>query len=323
MKIWSRVVDAIARDGACAVVTIADVRGSAPREAGARMLVLDAGGFHGTIGGGTLEWEAIASARKAMKKGRASARLIRQALGPELGQCCGGSVRLLFEVFDEDKLGEAQTLAEREHAGPFTTEGLITSDGIRRKIIDVAGSSPHSESASLELPDRLTEHFGQSPQSVVLFGAGHVGRALMMSLAPLPFEVVWVDQREDAFPPVMPANIVPRCRDDVSEELENAPDGSFVVVMTHSHGLDLDIVHAALSANRFGYVGLIGSATKRARFEHRLRDAGVADTQIAQLICPIGIEGITTKEPAGIAVSVAAQLLACSENNLIGKSRGV
>ncbi len=96
MRIWSSVADAIARDGCCAVVTIADVRGSAPREAGARLLVLKGGGFHGTIGGGALEWEAIASARQAMKEGRASARLVRQALGPELGQCCGGSVRLLF-----------------------------------------------------------------------------------------------------------------------------------------------------------------------------------------------------------------------------------
>ena len=325
MRIWSRVADAIARDGTCTVVTIADVRGSAPREAGARMVVHDDGGFHGTIGGGTLEWEAISRARRMMKERRASVRLVRQALGPELGQCCGGSVRLLFEVFDEDRIGEARALAERERDGPFVTEGRITSDGIHRKILDRRSDddSRFSHSASLELPDRLTERFGQSSRKVVLFGAGHVGRALMMSLAPLPFDVVWVDQREDAFPPVTPANIVPRCRDDVTHELANAPDGSFVVVMTHSHGLDLEIVHAALTANRFGYVGLIGSATKRARFEHRLRDAGVGVAQISKLICPIGIEGINSKEPAGIAVSVAAQLLAYCENSLIGKSRGV
>ncbi len=220
---------------------------------------------------------------------------------------------------------QARALAARERDGPFMTEGRITRDGIHRKILDPTNDngSRHPQAASLELPDRLTERFGQLPQSVVLFGAGHVGRALMMSLAPLPFDVVWVDQREDAFPPVMPASVVARCRDDVTQELASAPDGSFVVVMTHSHALDLDIVHAALTANRFGYVGLIGSATKRARFEHRLREAGVEDAQIEELICPIGIEGINTKEPAGIAVSVAAQLLAYGDGERIGKSRCV
>ena len=319
MQIWSNIVEAINRDGSCTLVSVADVRGSAPREAGARLLVLKSGDFHGTIGGGALEWEAIASARQAMTQGQASTRLTRQALGPELGQCCGGSVRLLFEVFDASRLSETRALARREREGPFTTRGQITRDGLHRTILDESDETLNP--ARLVLPDQLTERFGLSRRTVILFGAGHVGRALMMSLAPLPFEIVWVDQREQAFPPVVPASVVPRRRDQVTHELGSAPDGAFVVVMTHSHAADLEIVHAALVADRFGFVGLIGSATKRARFVHRLRESGVTEPQIGNLICPIGIEGINSKEPAGIAVSVAAQLMAHNEENRLRKMK--
>jgi xanthine dehydrogenase accessory factor len=95
--------------------------------------------------------------------------------------------------------------------------------------------------------------------------------------------------------------------------LTGAPDGSFVEVMTHSHALDLQIVEEALGAGRFGYVGLIGSATKRARFEKRMREAGLPGEAIESLVCPIGIAGIRSKRPAAIAAAVAVQLLARDE----------
>ena len=131
----------------------------------------------------------------------------------------------------------------------------------------------------------------------------------MLALAPLPFDLTWIDERENAFPAAMPAGVRPLRSADPAGELVRAPDGAFVVVMTHSHPRDLAIVHAALAAGRFGYVGLIGSASKRARFTRRLRDAGVGEGRIAELVCPIGVAGIGSKLPAAIAAGVAVQLL--------------
>ena len=134
----------------------------------------------------------------------------------------------------------------------------------------------------------IVERFRDPRRPVWLFGAGHVGRALMLALAPLPFDVAWIDERADAFPAAMPANVRSVHSADPTGEVARAPDGALIVVMTHSHARDLAVVHAALAAGRFGYVGLIGSASKRARFTRRLRQAGVPEACIAKLVCPIG-----------------------------------
>ena len=155
----------------------------------------------------------------------------------------------------------------------------------------------------------LTEAFGDDRRPLVLFGAGHVGRALVLALAPLPFAVTWVDPRPDAFPAHVPANVTLRHLAEPAEMLAAMPMGSFVLVMSHSHQLDLALVHAALADARFAHVGLIGSRTKRARFEKRLAEAGVAPERIAELVCPIGIGGIRSKAPAVIAAATVAELL--------------
>ena len=142
-----------------------------------------------------------------------------------------------------------------------------------------------------------------------LFGAGHVGRALTLALAPLPFEVHWIDSRLEAFPERAPGNARLIHSQDPPAELAAAPDGALVLIMTHSHPLDLAIVGEALRQDRFAYVGLIGSATKRARFESQMRAAGLPEESLAKMICPIGVPGIPGKEPAVIAAAVAAQLL--------------
>lgn len=306
MQIWSTIAKAVARHGSCAAVTVVDVRGSAPRETGARMVVLADGGFYGTIGGGSLEWNAIAGAREALAQPRSAAVITRVALGPTLGQCCGGSVRLLTEVFRAERMEEVDAFVNHEARGAFVTHGKIAPHAVRRKlqtqdVSDVGG-------AVLEGSTHLIERFGEQRRCVYLFGAGHVGRALMLTLAPLPFDIVWIDQRRDEFPSVVPANVRALNVEHVVGALSEAPAGSFILVMTHSHALDLEIVHSALTADRFDYVGLIGSQTKRARFVHRLRAAGVAEARISALVCPIGIEGIRSKRPAAIALSVAAQL---------------
>jgi len=161
------------------------------------------------------------------------------------------------------------------------------------------------------------ENFEEVPTSLLLFGAGHVGRALVLALAPLPFTVRWIDPRRDMFPAVMPANVTPIASATPVEEIDAADKDAFVLIMTHSHALDFDIVTRALAAGRFPYVGLIGSATKRARFEHRLADLGLSQEKIARLVCPIGIDAIEGKLPAVIAASTVAQLLIVRERTRI------
>ena len=297
MKVWAHIVAALEANEPCAMVSVWRIEGSAPREAGAR-LVLTRKGFHGTIGGGALEWRALAEAQKKMTRGRSLSRTIH-ALGPELGQCCGGRVELLTEVFDATALDAARTLAIAESLGAFATESRLQSDHVLRIITPVPGHGS----------DIMVEHFGEERRSLYLFGAGHVGHALVLALAPLPFAIRWIDPRPDAFPAAMPGNVVPVAASDPVAELSEAPAGAFALIMTHSHALDLAITESALRDERFPYVGLIGSATKRARFLGRLRQAGIPDERFAAFKCPIGLAGIRSKEPAVIAASAVAELL--------------
>src|SRR5581483_12098851 len=135
----------------------------------------------------------------------------------------------------------------------------------------------------------------------------------VLALAPLPFAVTWIDPRPDAFPAMAPANVTLRQADDPAAALQAAPDGAFVLIMSHSHQLDLALTVAALADPRFPYVGLIGSKTKRARFERRVAEAGVPAERLAALVCPIGVPGVRSKLPAAIAAATAAQLLAYDE----------
>jgi len=280
-RVWQQIASALARDGSCALVSVVATQGSAPRDAGAHMVVTPMG-YHGTIGGGTLEWQAMAQAQALMERGPA-ARLTTHALGPDMGQCCGGRVTLMTEAFSSAQLGEAQALAAREAEG----EVEITRNGVML-------------------------HFGGSTRAILLFGAGHVGRALVMAMAPLPCAVRWIDPRPNAFPAVVPSNVTLSDSDPVMEAAA-APEDSFVFIMSHSHALDLAITDAALRNPHVVRTGLIGSATKRARFEHRLKAAGVPEDRISALICPIGVPGIAGKEPAVIAAATAAQILVLDE----------
>ena len=308
MKVWAYIVKALEAGEPCAMVSVLRVEGSAPREVGAR-LVLTGRGFHGTIGGGALEWRALAEAQKKMKGGR-SLTTSTHALGPELGQCCGGRVELLTEVFDGTSLDEARKLATAESLGAFVTESHLHSDHVARNI----------PIAPVRDSDVMIEHFGETRRPLYLFGAGHVGRALALALAPLPFAIRWIDPRPDAFPTAMPANVDPVKAANPVVELETAPPGTFLLVMTHSHALDLAIVDQALRDERFPYVGLIGSASKRARFLSRLRQANIAEERLAAFKCPIGLPGITSKEPAIIAAATVTELLERDEMLRTGRN---
>ncbi|WP_373503352.1 xanthine dehydrogenase accessory protein XdhC [Aestuariivirga sp.] len=285
MKVWPLIERALVAHGTCAMVSVVKAEGSVPREQGARMVVTPEG-FHGTIGGGTLEWRALAAAQSLLEKPRAT-KIIKQSLGPDLGQCCGGRVVLAVESFERTDLIRVQELAAREEQGPFMLRGRIAG-------LDV------------------TESFGEQRRNVLVFGAGHVGRALVLALASLPFDVTWADPRPESFPSAAPSNVTIRHGDPL-DAVAAAPPGSLAFVMSHSHALDLQIVDAALRNPNFAHVAVIGSATKRARFEKRLRDAGVEAERVAGLICPIGIGGIRSKLAAAIAVATAAQIITLDE----------
>jgi xanthine dehydrogenase accessory factor len=324
MSVWPTIERFVAEHGAAALVTLAQAQGSSPREVGARMVVAPDGAFTGTIGGGALEWGALAEAQAllARRDGPAVARLDR-ALGPDLGQCCGGRVLLTIERFGMGDRASLAPLAEAEQNGVLTTIGTVGNDG--RLVRRAADARPSGSAYDVQEDGRVIERFGEEPTGFYLFGAGHVGRALVTALAPLPFAVTWMDGRPGAIPEVFPPNVTAIHDGDPAGLLARAPDGAFVAVMTHSHALDLDLVIAALQANRFPYVGLIGSATKRARFTSAMQKMGMATDVVDRLVCPIGLTTIRDKAPAAIAASVAAQVLmareAASSVNKVGATK--
>lgn len=307
MEVWPRIKAMVEAHGACALVSLVAARGSTPREAGVRMIVRPDGAFHGTIGGGALEWQALAKAQAVLARGERSVVIIDQALGPDLGQCCGGHVRLAIEAFDADDLDDIAMLAAAERAGPFAVVTRRHAGGrmIRRIVDPQAGPGP-------VIAGQQIEHFGERLATILLFGAGHVGRALVLALAPLPFHVVWCDERPGAFPGSIPGHVAPTAG-PAQAVLAEAGAGAQVLVMTHSHQLDLDIVAAALVHPGVAGVGLIGSATKKARFVRRLAEMGVPAARIHALRCPVGLAGITGKEPAVIAAAIAAECLMLRE----------
>jgi xanthine dehydrogenase accessory factor len=312
MRAFRRLVDAIEAEGSAALVTLARVEGSSPREAGTRMVVRPSGGFHGTVGGGALEFAALEAANEALRRGRGPARRRSLALGPELGQCCGGRVEWRIETFDKRDLNDLSPLAIAEVGGASATlSARLEPDG---RVQRTLGSGVSERRLARLAEESWTEPLGLLVRAVYLFGAGHVGRALALALAPLPFAVRWIDPRRDAFPTHAPVNVTLIHAPEPPAELVSAPDSALVVVMTHSHALDLEIVAEALRVERFGYVGLIGSATKRARFLSQMRAAGRTEVQLARLVCPIGVPGLESKDPAVIAASTAAQLLIVSES---------
>lgn len=338
------------------LVTVAIVEGSGPREPGARMLVT-ARGQHDTIGGGHLELCAVQLAREMLqeaaierKSGVASAsayhvfsaaapaaRLERYALGPTLGQCCGGVVYLAFELVGPELAAVLAGLRARQREDNWRVSAidgapvalLLGADDAR-----VCGPSAPSSGAAVAAPaiDRqrgthvLRDADGRrwlvdpclAPRAhLVLFGAGHVGAAIVRLLGELPCTVTWVDEREDMFPAGLPANVAVEATDLPEACVAAAPANASYLVMTHSHALDQRLTAAILSRQQVGWFGLIGSHTKRVQFERRMAARGIPQDRIDNMVCPIGLPGISSKLPAAIAASVCAQLLMVWERQQI------
>ncbi|MTH97140.1 xanthine dehydrogenase accessory protein XdhC [Roseibium sp. RKSG952] len=323
MRVWGHIAQTLETGNACALVTVAAIKGSTPRETGARMVVRADGGFFGTIGGGTLEFEAIRWAQKALEDAKAGLFQKTVSLGPDLGQCCGGRVDVAIEVISVSQINQTRKLAAMEAGGSgFSTIAKVV-DG--QPLVRSIHPDTRPDLFHLTQDGQLSETFGDARQPVYLFGAGHVGKAVVLALAPLPFSVSWIDSRADVFPAAVPPNTRKIASDRPAEELMNAPDGAFIVVMTHSHALDEEIISTALKSQRFGYCGVIGSATKRARFRKRLKTRGLSDPVLEAMVCPIGVSDIKSKHPAAIAAGIAVDLLHRNEaaHQQNGASKGV
>ncbi|MFT4769003.1 MAG: xanthine dehydrogenase accessory factor [Glaciecola sp.] len=244
---WVRAYESL--DRAYVIITMLGVRGSTPRASGTKMVV-STQDFHGTIGGGELEFQALQRAQNMLTDARAGQWVENFPLGEKLGQCCGGSTSLLFE------------------------------------------------------------HFVPVSQSVYLFGAGHVGRALAPLLATLPLKIHWIDARTQEFPDILPTGINALHPDEPLDIIKRAIPGSYYLIMTHQHPLDYALMEAALRRGDAAYVGVIGSQSKWRRFKLRLQHRGFKETALANVHCPIGLSAVPGKRPAEIAVSVAAELIA-------------
>jgi xanthine dehydrogenase accessory factor len=238
------------REEPCVLVVVTAVKGSAPREPGARMIVARGDLVHGTIGGGNLEKLALERAAALLADEGARSTSVDFPLAEAAGQCCGGSVTLFFEPYRWRR------------------------------------------------------------PTIAIFGAGHVGQALA-GLAPwLKARVLLIDGREeDELRPRVPRErpYELRCVGAPEVEIDELPPDALVLVMTHSHALDLELVARALSRGAFPYLGLIGSERKWARFGKRLLARGFSPEQLARVRCPIGATR-TSKDPAAIALSTAAEL---------------
>jgi xanthine dehydrogenase accessory factor len=317
----------LAHGDAVVLVTVARAEGSAPREAGTKMIVTREAAKH-TIGGGHLEWKAIETARQVLRDGMRmphTRRLERFALGPSLGQCCGGAVVLAFERLDVGDLGWVTSLAKRVAAGQSTVRSV--SFGPAPDAVMLSDPEPGVESADCLLWDGagfddssalLTETIAPRDFAVVLFGAGHVGAALVRVLGTLPCHVRWVDERDAQFPApntLQADNVTIDANDAPDEAVDHAAPNTYFIVMTHDHQRDLALAERILQRGDFAFFGMIGSHSKRKQFEHRLAARGLDPARIARMQCPLGVEGIEDKSPEIIAISAAAQVLRAVEAN--------
>jgi len=338
---WFNQLHALLAQESCVLVSLIQIMGSAPRESGCRMIITT-DSTAGSIGGGNLEYTAIAEARQLLAEAEGSVQQLQVfGLGPALNQCCGGAVNLNFERIPAGKVGWLDELIDAQ------SESL---PAILLTAVDTAAPLHHVLKADSERPTELPEPIWQAAVKLMqpgnsrtggsahssflaietesgtwwleriedqrpelfLFGAGHVGQEVARMLRGLPFKPSWIDQREGIFPQTA-ADYCTLISSDPLAVVANARTDSLFVVMTHSHELDEAICRAVLQRQAtdwsFRWLGLIGSDTKRKRFIHRLKRSGVSDEQLQRLVCPIGLSGIHGKQPVTIALSLLAQLM--------------
>jgi xanthine dehydrogenase accessory factor len=329
MNEWiAELADQTAAGERVVLVTVAGIRGSAPREVGAKMIVT-ASETIGTIGGGQLEYQCTRLACE-MLDGDGQPSLRKFPLGSAMGQCCGGVVDVLFEpvagglpawLRDLHALhGQHVPAVIATRIGGESQKCVITADntfGVSADRIgfDVLGRARDGLGTG-RLEHRCGDWFLElviaSDLNIAVFGAGHVGAAVVQTLSMLDCNIRWVDSRRNIFRHT-PANVLAIETADPALEVAALPPGSCFLVMTHSHALDFEICDRILRRGDAAYCGLIGSLPKRRRFEKRYRAQGLSDVALAALICPIGIAGISGKKPAEIALAASAEVLQAHE----------
>jgi len=317
---WPRAAArAVRRDGAVVRVVVANVKGSSPRDVGTAMLV-ERSRILGTIGGGHLEWVAIEAARALLEDTQVTAAQVEElVLGTQLAQCCGGVVELWIERYTRSDLAFLAAV-ERASRDPSAVISMTLAEGrLERRLLRGGARRPRLVRArdSIVWHEPIAAHLPE----VWIYGAGHVGQALVRVLAELPLHVTWIDSRDALLPHDVPYSVRTLHADDPRTTLADAPPGTCFVVMTHSHPLDYDLCRAILARGDQRWVGVIGSHSKGARFRSRLAREGVSPGAIERLVCPIGIADVQSKEPGAIAVAVAAQLLAICEPRSQGEEK--
>ena len=322
--------DLCAANEPAVLVTVAGIRGSAPREIGAKMIVTPTETI-GTIGGGQLEYQCTRVAVGLFDDAEMSLRSF--PLGSSMGQCCGGVVEMLFEPLAAGMPGWLRDLralhGQRVPAVVATrisrsapAKAVVTADAVfgvegqqvETELVDGARAVLSGERKAARELQLFFEPVIVPDLNIAVFGAGHVGTAVVKALADLDCNIRWVDSRRDIFRRV-PANVRAIETADPPLEVAAMPAGAFYLVMTHSHSLDFEICDRILRRDDARYCGLIGSVTKRRRFEKRYRQQGMPAALIDQLTCPIGVDGISGKKPAEIAVAAAAQVLKLYEQS--------
>ncbi|THD62349.1 xanthine dehydrogenase accessory protein XdhC [Phenylobacterium sp.] len=316
MSEWiAEALGAVTRGEALAMATVVGAQGSTPREIGARMLVWP-DRFTGTIGGGSLERQALDQARKLLFQDARRHALQDYPLGPLLGQCCGGRVRLLVERIDAESLVWLSDAALAcDQGAPFRLQADIDGGALQRSVQPAAAEDPADNSPRIPIPDvrSLSEAITPKKPRLVIFGAGHVGQAVARAFGPLPFHLDWLASREDLRPEADGTHATIMAEAELEARVAAAAPGTLFAIFTHSHDLDFRLTRAVLAKGDQSYLGLIGSHTKRTRFERRLRDEGFGDADLARLTCPIGIPSLKSKAPAVIAIALAAELLQLTE----------
>ncbi len=310
--------DLAMRDERCVIVFVTDHQGSTPREKGTWVLVSEQKCL-GTLGGGEVERMAIGEALDLLAGYKDWRRCDQKfQLGPDLGQCCGGSITTLYEPID------STSVAWLADAGGLETQGYILFPVLEPDAIPrvMAG----------DIPENLSETGGiyllplvDNRPLVVLYGGGHVGRAIAVMAAQLPIRLEVVDEREEALVEIPPAgNVITTHRDNPPSHAKDLKGADAVLIMTHNHGLDYRLCQMLLGKPGLSYLGLIGSATKAARFCSGLSKEGFNADEIAHLTCPIGSAGPSGKEPGVIAMAACSEImlvLRSAEINALGKSK--
>ena len=348
MNSWLKPVKtAIALNNSFVLLTIISTKGSTPCSKGDKIVFSGAESVFGSIGGGNLEFKALSFAEELLSLNSNGTYLKKYPLGATLGQCCGGYVNVMFESFIQSDATNlwietvsnllqdnadfiVATIVDSNSEIEFSSKKFVYLDGNLSPNIDdkkissliiksakdllLLSDSPtivQFENQSGALTEVCFEKVLTSEvQPVVVFGAGHISRALMPILINLPIKIYWVDDRAEQFDKYQgDTSQIDIICDDFVQIIPDLPDSSYCLVITYSHQIDFEICEKMITQNNFSYLGMIGSEIKGKKFRDRFHQKNFSEEVINKFICPIGDKQKFLKSPAAIAVTIAMDLI--------------